>query len=443
MSIDTPNEEYLKAAQRWQSTRDAVDGQEAVKAKKEAYLPAFIPADVARYEQYLKFAYYVNVAGRTKRGLVGAVYRKPAEIELPTELEYLLTNANGAGMGLVQSSKKAVGDVLEIGRYGLFVDYPSTEPGMTKEQVKSLDLKAYIKPFSAECGINWRTTVIGGKEALSLVVLEEDEAVAKDDFTNETKKKYTALMLVDGLYQIQIWDESGRIDTKEPTKSDGSRWDSIPFVFVGSEDNSPDIDQSPLSDLANINLAQYRNIADREAMLRMFSQMSLHIDTGEMTIDSWNEANPNGVMFGASRAIVTNGGGSVNILQANGQDLISQAIKDKSDEMISVGARVIDKNTANQTAEAARINAASENSVLDNIVGNVSAAYRKAISWVGDYNGVNTEGVVFELNQDYFDSKLNAQDVMAVIQLADRGDLTDEEVESILGKQGWKSKGEE
>lgn len=445
MPVNQPNEEYTAAAERWQTTRDATDGQQAVKGATTRYLPQFIPEDKERYKQYLKFAYYVNVTGRTKRGLVGAVYRKPAEIDLPADLEYLINNANGAGQGLVQISKKTVGECLEVGRQGLLVEYPEAEEGLSREQVIALDLKAYIVSYEAEDIINWATTVINGQEMLSMVVLRETTEKPVDQFTATDETTYRALTLelddngVTYSYHQTIYGDEGAQESYIPTKADGSVWREIPFIFPGSEDNTPEIDMSPLFDLANINLAQYRNIADREAALRMFSQMSLHIDTGEMSAETWKDLNPKGVMFGASAAIVTNGGGAVNILQASPTDIASVAIKDKAEEMVSVGARLIDKSGINQTAEAARINAASEMSVLDNIVDNVANAYAKAIFYCGEYMGTNTEGSTFNINREFFDETMTAQDYMALIQLGDAEYLDNNDIEMVLKRQGLKA----
>jgi hypothetical protein len=51
--------------------------------------------------------------------------------------------------------------------------------------------------------------------------------------------------------------------------------------------------------------------------------------------------------------------------------------------------------------------------------------------------GGEKSGVIFELNQEFFPETMNAQDVMAFIQLADRGDIAQTDVRAKLRKAGW------
>jgi hypothetical protein len=439
MPYNTLHDDYSFASKRWQTTRDATAGQDVIKAKGEAYLPGFIPADEDRYKQYLKFAYYVNVTGRTKKGLMDGVFRKPSTSDIPLQIDYAEENADGAGQSVDQVAKQVVGDSLETGRYGILVDYPQAVDGLSQEEVSAQDLKAYMGLYTAENIVNWNTTVVNGRSVISLVVLRETIEELVDEFSSKDVEVYRVLILNEGLYEQRVYkvgSDSADV-VYEPRKADGSRWTEIPFVFIGSEDNLPDIDMTPLFDLANINIAQYRNIADREAALRVFSQVMLHVDIGETSDAMWQESNPNGIMFGASKAVITQKG-KVELIQAEANNFGSQAVKDKAEEMVSVGARLIDKQGVNETAEAARISASSEMSVLGTLVGNVSDGITKALNYMGEFMGATTEAS-YSLNREFFDSKLTPQEVMAVIQLADRGDLTDQEVETILNKQGYKA----
>lgn len=437
MPVNSTNAQYDKASERWRTVRDATAGQEAVKAGRERYLPGFIPADVDRYTQYLKLAYYVNVTGRTKNGLVGAVFRKPYDASLPLSVEYLEDNADGSGNSLEQLSKTEVSDLLQTGRYGLLADYPQAPKGLSQEEVSILGLKASIKPYVAESVINWKTKVVGGATVLSLVVLEEKTDKAIDDYATEQQDQYRVLSLDEGIYTQSVYNKDLELIEGPiiPRKFGGSAWNVIPFVFAGSDDNTPNVGISPLFDLANINLAHYRNVADVESSLRVFSQLMLHVDIGDTSDTQWTEHNPNGIIFGATNGIITRKG-KVDVIQANPHNFGTEAVKDKEDQMVSVGARLISKEGVNQTAEEARINASSESSVLDTLVGNASESVEMAIKFCVEFMGGNPEEVEFKLNREYFDSKLSAQEIIAMIQLADRGDIGRSDMRDALRKSG-------
>jgi len=50
------------------------------------------------------------------------------------------------------------------------------------------------------------------------------------------------------LYAVEYYkdDEEKPYNIVTPTKSDGTRFDYIPFIFCGSVNNSPDVDDMPL-----------------------------------------------------------------------------------------------------------------------------------------------------------------------------------------------------
>ena len=132
MSVDTPNKEYTANLPSWKLVKDCVAGSKAIKDAGETYLPMPNSSDDATenlkiYDAYKLRANFVNFTGHTKKGMVGMVFRKATACDLPTELEYLKDNANGGGLSLDQMIRAAIGDVAEVGRYGLLVDYPQIE----------------------------------------------------------------------------------------------------------------------------------------------------------------------------------------------------------------------------------------------------------------------------------------------------------------------------
>ena len=121
-----PRAEYSEALPGWRLVKRCVAGAREVR-KHDIYLPMpdpenKSPENQARYKQYKKRAMFLNITGRTRTGLLGAVFRKTAELELPAGVEYLKENASGDGTSLEQLSKDAVGECLDAGRGGFLVD---------------------------------------------------------------------------------------------------------------------------------------------------------------------------------------------------------------------------------------------------------------------------------------------------------------------------------
>ena len=438
MPVDTQHNEYTANSGKWSVMRDCMAGEDAVKAARNQYLPYFIPHDEARYGQYVQRANYVNVTGRTLKGLVGAIFRRAPQINLPPQLEYLLEDFDGTGQSLDQLGKEICTDLMTTGRYGLLVDYPQAEAGLSAEDVDSRKLRATIATYGAEDIINWRTVAMGGQLILVMVVLRESAEVQVDQFEFIPETRYRVLSLDEGVYVQRVFNDDGEqvVDDVFPRKADGSLWREIPFQFVGASDNRPSVDTPPLYDLARVNLAHYRNSADLEESLYVHGQGTLFVSS-ELSVEQWQEANPGGIRVGARTGHFIGAGGKAELLQIQANTAVREAMLDKEDTMRSIGARLISQNAKNQTAEAARIDASAEASVLSVIAGNASEAIESALEYAAGFMGGDPDQVKFALNQSFFDESMTAQDVMALIALEDRRTIGRTDVRAKMRATGW------
>ena len=428
MPVDNEHPEYAKYLAMWTRTRDAVRGAIAVKDKKHVYLP--VPdndsgderkgTETVRYRQYIKRAVFTNFTGRTKNALAGAAFRKNPQVEMPTGLEYLINDATGDGLSLAQLAKDELSNLLETGRCGFLVDYPQAGDNLTAEEVSMLDLRAAIIPYTAEQIINWKTEVMRGRKMLVSCTLAENYYNPADEFDHSTEVQYRVLRLREDGYTQQLYRE-GEPFTEEfyPRMSDGSTWSFIPFQFVGAQNNDASMDDAPLSDIADVNMAHYRNSADYEESCFLVGQPSLFI-THSLSPDQFAEYNPQGIKLGSRVGHVLGETGSASLLQANPNQLVLEAMRLKENQMVMIGARIITDRTANETAEGARIRFASENSVLGDIVGNLSEAILQCIKWVGMFMGVDAEDAMFKINDEFYDKSVDPQMIMSMIQLLDR-----------------------
>jgi hypothetical protein len=422
----------------WQQTRDAVKGSVAIKEKRARYLP--VPdgetgsegatnlryaneehkgTGTLRYRNYIKRAVYTNFTGRTKNALVGAVFRKDPTIVVPAGLEYLIDDATGDGLSLNQLAKDELSNLLEVGRAGFLVDYPQADQGLSVEDVDLLDLRASIVPYTAEQIINWKLDSYGGRKLLTLIVLEEDYPDDDDEFGHEKKKQQRILRLSDEGYSQQIYrDEMPYSEQFFPTKADGSKWFEIPFVFCGSKNNDASIDDAPLADIAEVNLAHYRNSADYEESCFITGQPTLFI-THSLSAEQFAEYNPNGIKLGSRAGHVLGETGAATLVQAEANNIVREAMNSKLNEMVAIGARIVTDRGQNETAEGARIRFASENSVLGDVVNNLSEALFTCILWVGEFMGFDGD-TEFYLNTEFYDKSLDPQLIMSMVTLLDR-----------------------
>jgi len=440
MAVDTKHAEYTKNRPKIDIVRDCVEGAQAIKLrtgggmgsgselwgmKGTRYLPPPNPADTSqenkeRYYSYLERANFVNFTGFTLEGMVGMVFRKPPVFTLPQSIDYLLENADGNGLSLEQVSQSIVSELLQAGRDGLLVDYPQTEEGLTKQQVADRMVRATIKSYKAESIINWRTITVGSVTMISMVVLCEPTEVVTG-FETKVLDYHRVLFLENGIYKQQLYDENGDMlgDELVPTNNEGSTWKEIPFVFVGSEENDVNVDKIPLYDIAEINVAHYRNSADYEESSYQVGQPTPVIWG---LSQSWVNANmKKGVMMGSRRAILLPEGGGADLLQANPNQMPERGMEQKEQQMVNIGARIIqDTGRANENVDATNMRNAGQNSKLSLIVSNTKDALTKCLQWSMEYMGSDGE-IVLEFNTQFYDKTIDPQTIMAGIQLLDRG----------------------
>jgi hypothetical protein len=440
MPVSTKHKAYQGACALWSLVRDCAAGPHAVKAKRTKYLPMPNPEDTseantARYNAYLTRANFVNFTGPTINGLLGMVFRDDVNIQLPPDLEYLVDNANGNGTTLDQLIRRVVAELLTTGRVGLLVDYPEAPEGLSRAEVRRRNLRANILVYTAESVLNWRTATEGGVTKTSLVVLNEPREVVGDDgFETETKDGYRVLRYENGVYTQELYDDTETlVSITAPRQSDGSAWDEIPFIIVGSENNDLTVDKAPVYDIAEINLSHYRNSADFEDSAFMVGQPTPVI--AGLTHDWAEKIMKGGIMLGSRTGLLLPEGADASLLQATDNLMPERGMEAKERQLVKVGARIIEDQRGNETVDAANMRFASATSPLDVIVGNTESALHQCLEWAGQFMGTDTE-IELSINREFYDRTIDAQSIIANIQLLDRGVLAMSDLRNNLRASG-------
>jgi len=427
MPASDQHPEYRKFAPRWAVVQDCVSGSDEIKAKRTAYLPMPNDTDhseenLKRYAQYVQRANFVNFTASTLEGLLGMVFRRDPKMDLVPTVEYLRNNATGSGVSLEQLLRSSISQVIQKGRLGFLVDYPEAEKGLRKKAVTAMGMRANVVKYEAKAIINWETRSINGTIVLAMIVLSEDFKVYADDgFSWKVKPYHRVLRLdADGVYRQYLYNDLDIIiDIVEPRQSDGSLWSIIPFAFCGATNNDSIIDKSPLYDIANLDIAHYRNSADFEESSHIVGQPT-PVFAG--LTEHWvSEVMKGGVRIGSRGGVMLPVGGHATLMQVNENSMPMTGMDKKEMQMVKIGARLIEDNKGgSETAEGARIRYAGQTSKLAVIVGNVESMVNQCLVWAQIFMGGEGESSIL-LNREYYDRRLDAQTIMAEIALYDRG----------------------
>ena len=465
LGVEFKHPEYDAKLDDWMEIDDVLAGEKAVKAKKTTYLPKNNPddgsdANNARYNNFLARAVFYAFTRRTWESIVGAVFKQPPMADLPPDLEYIQEDIDGAGVSIYQQSRKMYAQVFAKGRGGLLADFPQVDSTISLFDQEQGFARAAVIPYSESQIINWDTVKIGGKHVLAMVVLHEMEKVRSDDgFSFEESDVYRVLRLggvievdsenamVDrfgeartmGYYQ-EIWrrDKDGkgefRLDDEiVPRDHNGNIWDEIPFAFIGSENNDPSVDESPLHPMALLNLAHYRDSASYQNSVFWSGEPQLVI-TG--LNQAWVDENLDGLTVGGGAAMPLPEGSDAKFIQPEANSQVKEAMDDKFEKAGMMGARFLDKGSAVKTATQAQGESESETSTAALVAGNVSEAYEKAIGWLQRFNTGSEQEFKFELNQEYINRDIDPNVVSALLQGVLQGKIPESDFWQYLKDHG-------
>lgn len=436
MPVSETHAEYDKNIDKWKLTRNASTGLSFENARH--YIMRRTHEEQDQYYHRVEKAIYTNYTGRTREGLKGAIFRLPPRIELPPDMEFMLDNADGAGQSLTQVAKLAADEIMETGRFGMLADYPMVDEDLTVEQVRRMGLQPHIATYTAESIINWHVHVKNGRKQLGMLVLKENSPVHYDEFTWDYVDRYRVLRVNDNQqYTQQLYDESGDAITDEIVirGASGQPFDYIPFHFIGSRDNLPDIDEPILYDIARVNIGHFRNSADQENNLSVHGGGTLVVST-DMSPEAFQAANPGGITVGENAGLILSEGGKAELLQLGSASAIGAEMAHKEQMMVQIGAKIITK-TGQRTAEEARMQATSENSMLDTMVGNMDEAFTKVLYDCRAFISPTDADIVFALNSDFWQDSIAPQEIMAMIQGNDAGVMPKIDIVRRLMDAGW------
>lgn len=421
----------------------ALAGEEVVKHKAALYLPPPEPLTTQegrdRYYSYKTRAVFYNVTKRTQQGLLGQLFSREPQIEVPDYLQFTVANMDGSGVNAMQQTKQTSGHVIAMGRGGLLSDFPTTNGDVSAADLQSGKVKPSITFYEAPQIINWRYAKDGGGKKLLFVILEEKREVYKDnDYSFTNAKQWRVLRLdASGLYIQELYydNRSDPAFTYRPTDYNGDRLDSIPFEFIGAEDNDPDIDDPPMYSIASLNIAHYRNSADFEDSTFLVGQPTIVV-TG-LTKGWVDEVLGGGALrFGSRNAIPLPMGADIKLVQADPNNLAAQGMEQKEKQMVALGAKLVELRQVQRTATEAAQEEVSEASVLQTVADNASVAYAQAFATCSRFVSPNEPNIKYRINTAFEISTMDANSRAETIKEWQMGALTYEEMRQVLRRCG-------
>ena len=414
------NDAYALHRPKWQTVRDALEGEVTIKGHNTRYLPmpsAMLLAENQSpsfqydneiqpydrhpsqpYSAYKQRARFPEVTDATLRGIIGLIQRNPsAYTDLP--YEDFAQNCTKDRKSLQEFELLLNTEVMSVGRAGILAD-PDERDGKIK-----------LVLYKTEAILNWQT--IGTAEDIEYTgVLLQDDSTSANFWDSSTSYKKHLLLFLDenGIYTVAKYINYELQEIIQPSYK-GRTLNKIPLVIVGTVDLTADIDTPPLWPLANLAVKIYQTTAD----LRQAQYMT---------------CNPTLVITGADPDTIPKAIGS-NVAMVfpdpetkvyypktdtSALDHIRLSIKDMLAEAIRLGANLLgNDNSLAESGEAIRLRQSMAAATVAAVVATTGKGLTRCLNFINEWIGQDKQSEIL-VNKEFSSFQMTANEQIALVQ---------------------------
>lgn len=441
MSVYTTHHEYEKALSTWTKCSDFVAGSEAVKAKREMYLPRPNPDDTTpeanqRYQNYLDRAVFYELSADTVDKYLGLVFKQDPTFEVDERLAYLKKNADGGGVSIYQQAQNGFKKLMVNARFGLFVDMPNFGDNISQADIERQNIRPKILFYTAENIINWHIAERNNLMTTVLIVLREYVQEQKTEFEFKTIEQYRYLGLDEIGFFVEVYrkNDDGKSylhAERVYPKANGQYWQTIPFQIFGSQFNTWQIQKAPIEPLVNIEKGIYCNSADAENSRFLCGQVQPFANLGQMAFDYYtqpkydeqgNKIPPPKFKLGSETILMLGENGIFGFAQAQSNTMATEGIKEKREIIHDLGLQLGQAGSAVKTATQAEHDAHAQYSKASLCVANLNEGFENVLAWCSAYLGI-TSTAKFKIRQNFIEPTIDVNILNTLSALVDGGKI--------------------
>jgi len=438
--VQTTHPEYTKRFKQWKVMRDVMEGDDAIKAAGEDYLPrpstaheCFDKYEMMQYESFKNRSIFTNYTAQIRDCLHGMIESRPAKIDIPQNMkgDSFINNVDYQGNSADQFFSDSLEDVLTTGFGGILVDLPKVDPNMSKAQAEKKNIRPYLSYYNAESIINWKFKIVDGVKKLSLVVLKEEVDRAEDQFSHKKTPQYRVLSLDNnGYYTIQLYsyakndmgDEIIEPGDVLPFTINGERIDFIPFIMLPFTEPVKPI----LYDIAKLNIHHYQVTADYQNGAHLTSRPTGYFTGHEPEVDPKTKE-PIPVYVGTDVFWqLPEKDAKVGVCSFSGEGIehLEHALSRDEAQIIMLASHIIaaEKKTA-ENKDAMKIRKSGEDAKLATYAKYMSYRFTQVLQVVSDWLGNKDDEVCVQLNNDFSALSFDANAVNSIANIFSQGKL--------------------
>jgi len=389
--------------------------------------------------------------------MIGKMRIHDATLTVPEQVNYIVTDADGDGLPLLDAIEFAANNILQMKYHALVVDYQGLGDvdlkAVSIADAREANIRSSIKQYARENIVNWHFDRVNGAMQLAwIMLLERGSDFNEETYTHEDIESYLILALDEegNYYQQKVVYASGKKEEGErnyvTVNGQAMKW--LPVIFAADEQIPPSMLPNQIGfigAICDLTLQKYRVSAYYKETQRNLTPTVF--TSGWQVGDLEQFKILNGRDYIATGGVVVNNlpeGVTVDIKSPAAEMTDFQWYFGKADERIlSMGGA--SKREQVMTATEAEIYAAEQNSMLTSIADNLEKSFKKAITYCMMFEGLiapeqvelETEEIVIALPRDFASPKLDVEEVKALFEAYMQGLKTKEQVVTMLANGGW------
>ena len=384
---------------------DLMGGTYEIRRRHRRYLPQEPREQDVSYDRRLSTSICPPYYQRLERMLAGMLTRKPVRLnDTSDQIREQLFNVDLQGNDLNVWTYETARKMIRYGHVGVLVDAPR-DGG-----------RPYWTSYTPRDILGWRTEIIDGEQRLMQLRLSEFIIVPDGDYGE--KEVQQIRVLSPGEFKLFQRDEKKgdfRIVDEGRTSLD-----RIPFSIAYSNRVNTLESRPPLEDIANLNLKAYQIQSDLDNQL--------HISAVPMLAFYGFPSAAEEVSAGPGEAIAFPADGRAEYIAPSSDAFASQFQRlDQIEKQINeLGlSAVLGQKLSAETAEAKRLDRSQGDSTMMVIAQNMQDMIDNCLQYHAQYLGDRQPGSCY-VNRDFLGTRLEPQEIQALLQLYTAGTITQE-----------------
>ena len=388
----------------WVLIETLMTGTYGIRKKHRTYLPQEPRELDEAYDNRLMRSVLAPFYARLERMLAGMLTRKPVRLsDVADVITEQLFDVDLQGNDLNVWTNETARKCIRYGHVGVLVDAPAA----------GQNGRPYWVTYTPRDIVGWRYEMENGKQRLTQLRLVE-KIVVPDGLYGE-KEVEQVRVLTPGAFEIHQKNQRGEFVVVDEGRTSLSE---IPFSVAYSNRLGLLESRPPLADIAELNLKQYQVQSDLDNQLHISAVPMLAFYGFPQATEEVSAGPGEAIAFPAEgRAEYIEPGGRSYEAQFKRLDQIAQQINE-------LGlAAVLGQKLSAETAEAKKIDRSQGDSTMMVIAQQMQDLIDNCLVFHADYMQERNAGSSF-VNRDFLASRLEPQEIQALLQLYSAGSIT-------------------